>query len=39
MENNANAQPAGEQGKQVPTFLHKKGLLGRGAAQAGRGRG
>jgi hypothetical protein len=39
MENNANSQASSEQGNQAPTFLYKKGLLGRGAAQAGRGRG
>lgn len=39
MENNANAQNTQEQGKAAPTFLHKKGLLGRGGAKTGSGRG
>ena len=39
MENNANTQNTEEQGKPAPSFLHKKGLLGRGGAQTGKGRG
>ncbi|KAG7571185.1 hypothetical protein FFLO_00858 [Filobasidium floriforme] len=39
MENNANTQNIGDENKAAPTFLHKKGLLGRGGAKAGQGRG
>lgn len=39
MENNVNTQNIGEENKAAPTFLHKKGLLGRGGAKAGQGRG